>query len=242
MAGLTAVAFIAGFVSSIAGAGGMIVLPFLLWAGVPPINALATNKFQSVFGTLSSTINYFRLGQLELKPLLPAILCAFVGACAGTLSVQFIPLAVLEKTLPFLLLFLALYFALSPRIADVDSSPRVTPVLFNRLVGGGLGFYGGFFGPGMGSFFIIAFASLLGFNMRKAAAATKPLVLVTNTTAMLIFLWGGYIVWELAIVMAFAQAIGARFGSGLVVKKGVALVKPMLILCTLAIAIKLLLP
>jgi len=239
--GLTAVAFVAGFVSSIAGAGGMIVLPFLLWAGVPPLNALATNKFQSVFGTLSSTVNFLRRGQLQIKPLLPAIVCAFVGACAGTVAVQFLALSVLEAALPYLLLLVALFFALSPRISDTDSEPLMSAPVFNGAVGGGIGFYGGFFGPGMGSFYAIAFAALRGFGMRKATAATKPLVLVTNTTAMLIFLWEGYIVWELALVMALAQALGARIGSGLVMRKGLVLVKPLLIICTVAIATKLLL-
>jgi len=239
--GLTGVAFVAGFVSSIAGAGGMIVLPFLLWAGVPPLNALATNKFQSVFGTLSSTVNFFRRGQLQIKPLLPAIVYAFVGACAGTVAVQFLALSVLEAALPYLLLLVALFFAVSPRISDTDSEPLMPAPVFNGAVGGGIGFYGGFFGPGMGSFYAIAFAALRGFNMRKATAATKPLVLVTNTTAMLIFLWQDYIVWELALVMAFAQALGARVGSGLVMRKGLVLVKPLLIICTVAIATKLLL-
>ncbi len=218
----------------------MIVLPFLLWAGIPPINALATNKFQSVFGTLSSTINFFRRGELALKPLIPAILCSFVGACAGTMAVQFLPLEMLEAILPYLLILLAIYFMFSPRISDQDSSPRMSPGRFNVLIGGGIGFYGGFFGPGMGSFFAIAFAALLGFNMRKATASTKPLVLITNTTAMLIFLWGGYIVWELALVMALAQAVGAYFGSRMVLSRGTALIKPMLILCTIAIALRLL--
>ena len=234
-------AFSAGFVSAIAGAGGMIVLPFLLWAGVPPINALATNKFQSVFGTLSSTINFLRKGQLEIRPLLPAIGCAFIGACLGTFAVQFIPLEWLEAVLPYLLILLAVYFSFSPRISDSEAPPRISPAAFNVLIGGGIGFYGGFFGPGMGSFFAVAFAGLLGFNMRKATASTKPLVLITNTTAMIIFMWGGYIVWKLAIIMAIAQIVGAKLGSGMVMTKGVALIKPLLIFCTIAIAIKLLL-
>ncbi len=219
----------------------MIVLPFLLWAGVPPINALATNKFQSVFGTLSSTINFLRRGQLDLRPLIPSIACAFFGACAGTFAVQYMPLEWLEKALPYLLILLAAYFAFSPRISDADSPSRISPGSFSLLIGGGIGFYGGFFGPGMGSFFAVAFAGLLGFNMRKATASTKPLVLITNTTAMIIFMWGGYIVWELAIVMASAQVLGARLGSTMVMRKGVALIKPLLIVCTVAIALKLLL-
>ena len=237
--GLTLVAFIAGFVSSIAGAGGLIVLPVLLWAGVPPLNALATNKFQSVFGTLSSTLNFFRKGHLDLKPLRPALAYALVGSCLGTTLVQRLDPRLLESLLPYLLLVLAIYFAFSPRIADEDSSPRVSQKVFNPLVGGGMGFYGGFFGPGMGSFYAVAFAALRGFNMRKATASTKPLVLVTNTTAMVIFIAGGHLWWGLAIAMAVAAFIGARLGSNLVITRGTALVRPAIVLATMAIAVKL---
>ena len=93
----------------------------------------------------------------------------------------------------------------------------------------------------MGSFFAIAFASFRGFNMRKATAFTKPLVLIVNTTSMVIFLWGGHIVWGLAIAMAASQIVGARLGSNLVIHRGVTLIKPIIVLMTLAIAFKLLL-
>jgi len=230
---------VAGFISSIAGAGGMIVLPFLLWMGVPPIHALATNKFQSVFGTLSSTINFFRKGHIDFQTLWPAIACAFVGACLGTLMVQRLPLDWLETLMPGLLILLALYFAFSPRISNQDSNPRISHKAFSVWVGGGVGFYGGFFGPGMGSIYAVLFASLLGYNMRRATASTKPLVLVTNTTSMLIFMWQGYVVWELALVMALAQFIGARLGSEVVINRGVKVVKPVIIIMTIAIATKL---
>ena len=214
----------------------MIVLPFLLMAGVPPLNALATNKFQSVGGTASSTINFMRRGHLDLRPLLPSVLCAIVGSAIGAFTVQSLPLNLLETLLPYLLIILALYFAFSPRVSDQDSAPRLSFRHFHWLVGGGIGLYGGFFGPGMGSFLAIAFVSLLGFNMGKATAATKPLILATNGTAMLVFVFGGYVVWELAIPMTIAQIVGARIGSAMVMKSGTALVKPLIIFVTIAIA------
>ncbi|AAZ24304.1 hypothetical protein CPS_2446 [Colwellia psychrerythraea 34H] len=238
--GLTAVAFIAGFISSIAGAGGAIVLPVLLWAGLPPLNALATNKFQSVFGTLSSTINFFRKGYIDLKALRPALCYAFVGSVIGTYLVQQISTDYLSVMMPYLLIVLALYMMFSPTITDEDLPPKISEKAFAPFIGGGIGLYGGFFGPGMGSFFAVAFASLRGFNMRKATAFTKPLVLIVNTTSMIIFLWGGHIVWSLAITMAASQVVGARLGSNLVIHRGVALIKPLIVLMTLAIAIKLL--
>ena len=238
--GLIVVAFIAGFISSIAGAGGAIVLPILLWAGLPPLNALATNKFQSVFGTLSSTINFFRKGHIDLHALLPALRYAFVGSVLGTCLVQQISTDYLSLMMPYLLILLALYMLLSPTLTDEDLPPKILDNVFAPVIGGGIGLYGGFFGPGMGSFFAIAFTTLRGFNMRKATAFTKPLVLVVNTTSMVIFLLGGHIVWGLALAMAASQVVGARLGSNLVIHHGTTLIKPVIVIMTLAVALKLL--
>ncbi|WP_226667774.1 TSUP family transporter [Microbulbifer aggregans] len=238
---LTTVAFAAGFISSIAGAGGMITLPALLWAGIPPLDALGTNKFQSVFGTFSSALNFFQKGHLSLASLWPGLLAASAGAALGTWSVTRLGGEQLQTLLPILLVAISLYFAFSPRISDIDSKPRMTNGWFNLLVGGGIGFYGGFFGPGMGSFYALAFAALLGYNMRSATAHTKPLVLATNATSMVIFILGGHLLLGLALCMSVAQFIGARLGSNLVISRGAGLVKPVIIAATLLVALKLLL-
>ncbi len=234
------VGFFAGFISAIAGSGGLVVLPVLLAAGVPPLNALATNKFQSVFGTLSSTINFFRKGHLDLKPLRQALIYAFIGAALGTLLIQQIDTAVLKQLLPWVLIVMAIYVALSPRMSDEDSEPRWPESRFNRVIGGGIGFYGGFLGPGMGSFFAVAFSALRGYNLRKATANTKPLVLITNATSMVLFIFAGHVLWTLAIAMAVAQIVGARLGSQLVISRGAKLIQPVMVVIILLLAIKLL--
>lgn len=236
--GLFAVAFAAGFISSIAGAGGMVVLPVLLWTGMPVLNALATNKFQSVFGTLSSTLNFFRKGHIDLIALKLALLCAFVGALIGTLVVQSINADFLKAIIPYALIAIALYMLVSPDISDEDSKPKLAKLPFDVAVGGGLGFYGGVFGPGMGSFFAAAFAGLRGCSMPKATAYTKPLVLITNFTSMVVFIYAGQVLWLLAIPMACAQVLGARIGSNLVISRGTQLIKPMIIIATVLIALK----
>jgi len=109
------------------------------------------------------------------------------------------------------------------------------------LLGGGLGLYGGFFGPGMGSFAAAAFAGLRGYNMRRATASTKPVVLVTNVTSMVIFMAGGHVIWSLVAAMAVAQIIGARLGSNMVIHRGAALVRPVIVVVTAAIAVRLML-
>ena len=237
---LIAVAFIAGFISAIAGGGGMIILPSLLSAGIPPINALATGKFQSVFGTLTSTINYIRSGRLNTKRAFPALIYAFIGACIGVAFVQYFDPGVLSKLLPFLLILVALYVIFSPHISDQDEKPILAKNKFDALIGTGTGIYGGFFGPGMGSFLIFIYHRFRGNGLSNAVINSKPVILITNTTAMVLFTLGGHVVWILALSMSAAQIVGAHFGAKLVLRKGAKFIKPILAGTTIVLAIKLL--
>jgi uncharacterized membrane protein YfcA len=158
---------------------------------------------------------------------------------AGTLLVQQLDKAFLDRLLPLILIVLAGYFAFSPHISDQDARPRLSGRAFAPLVGGGLGVYGGFFGPGMGSFSAAAFAGLRGFNIRRATASTKPVVLVTNVTSMGVFILGGHVIWSLVAAMAIAQVLGARMGSNLVIRRGTALVRPVIVVFTVLIAARL---
>jgi uncharacterized membrane protein YfcA len=144
---LVAVAFFAGLIPSIAGSGGILTLPALLWVGLSPLTALATNKAQSTVGTLSSTWNFFRRGHLEVKPLMVSI----IGSIAGTLTVQSVDGATLSRLIPFLLLGIAVYFLMSPKVKQTDSAPILGLNAFACTAALAMGFYGGFFGPGMGS-------------------------------------------------------------------------------------------
>jgi uncharacterized membrane protein YfcA len=237
---LTFVAFFAGLFSAVAGAGGMITLPVLMWAGLPPINAMATNKVQSAIGTLSSTINFFRKGHIDFKTLWPGLITAFVGAMLGVFCFRLLGNDVLKSVLPILLIAASVYFLFSPKVSDEDSNAKLTTNQFNLWVALGMGFYGGFFGPGMATFFAMAFIALLGYNSRKATAHTKPLVLVINGSSAVVFIIAGDVYWTLAICMAVAQFVGARIGSNLVISKGSKIIRPALILASLVIAVKLL--
>ncbi|MEZ5528877.1 MAG: TSUP family transporter [Porticoccaceae bacterium] len=237
---LVVIAFIAGFVSSIAGAGGVLTLPALLWAGLPPISALATNKLQSTLGTLSSTWNFFRKGHLDLKPLLPSMATAFIGSCAGTLTVQQVGNETLSRLIPALLIVIGLYFLITPRVTDEHREGRLTHMQFAFTAAPLMGFYGGFFGPGMGSIFPFLMVWLMGYGLRKATAQTKAMVLAVNGVSATIFIIGGHVIWPLAIAMSLAQIIGARLGSNLVISRGAALVQPVIIAVTLIVALKLL--
>ena len=239
-ASLIGVAFFAGLLSSIAGSGGILTLPALLWAGLPPLSALATNKVQSSIGTLSSAWNFFRQGHIHIKPLLPVLLMGFIGSVVGTLAVQQLDSEILLKLIPFLLIAIALYFVLMPKASAATPQPKISQAWFACTAGLGMGFYGGFFGPAMGSIFPFLLVWLVARNLVTATAETKLMILVVNGTSALIFIAGGHVVWGLAIGMSIAQMIGARLGSNLVMKRGSSFVQPIIITVTLLMAIKLL--
>ena len=191
---LVGVAFFAGLISSIAGSGGILTLPALLWAGLPPLNALATNKVQSAIGTLSSAWNFFRQGHIDIKPLLPVLLMGFIGSVIGTLAVQQLDSEILLKLIPFLLIAIAAYFLLMPKVSEANSQPKINQAWFACTAGLGMGFYGGFFGPAMGSIFPFLLVWLMARDLVTATAETKLMIVVVNGTSALLFIAGGHVV------------------------------------------------
>ena len=131
---LAAAAFVAGFVDSIAGGGGMITVPALLLAGLSPVESLATNKLQGLFGAASATISYASKGHVDLRRQLPSAVLSCAGAALGALLATVLPGEWLELVLPFMLIAIALYFALKPSMDDVDRHQRMTPFLFGLVV------------------------------------------------------------------------------------------------------------
>ncbi|MCB1802310.1 MAG: TSUP family transporter [Gammaproteobacteria bacterium] len=238
---LTAVAAVAGMIDAIAGGGGLLALPALLWAGLPPVQALATNKLQGTFGTATASYRFIRGGEIDWRRLKVPILMTFIGAVSGTLAVQRLGSALLEDMVPVLLIAFALYFLLSPRIGDQDAQHRISHNLFGLLIGFGVGFYDGFFGPGTGTLFAVGHMLLLGQNMVNATINTKLLNFTSNVVALVFFLSGGHVLWVAGLVMALGQMLGAYVGSNMVIDKGTRLIRPLLIIMSLVISIKLLL-
>jgi uncharacterized membrane protein YfcA len=238
---LFAVGIVAGTVDSIAGGGGLITVPALLSAGLPPAMALGTNKLQSTFGSFSATHYHYSKKTFDPSKIKALILFTFLGSALGTFLIQTMDPSMLNKAIPFMLMGFAVYFSLSPRLGDVDSHQRMHYTAFSVAMGSVIGFYDGFFGPGTGSFWALAFVSLLGFNLSKATAHSKVLNFVSNITSLAVFLMGGKIIWTVGLLMGAGQFIGARIGSHLVIKKGTRLIKPLLIAISLIMSIKLLL-
>lgn len=233
-------AFFGGFMDSIAGGGGLITVPALLLAGFNPVQAIATNKLQGLFGTGSATIAYASGGHVDLKSQLPAAALAFVGAVCGALAITIVPGDMLRGFLPLLLIAVALFFLLKPKISDLDGARRISPLLFGLFVVPVIGFYDGAFGPGTGSFLMLSFVMLAGFGMLKATAHTKLLNFGSNVGGFLTFALAGVVVWKIGFMMGLLQFAGARLGAMLAMKKGARLIRPLLIVVCLALAAKLL--
>lgn len=234
-------ALAAGLVDAMAGGGGLITLPALLWAGLGPLEALATNKAQGVFGTAAASVNFLRQGLIEPRRAALAFVLAFTGAAGGVLLLRHLGGDIPPWLIPALLILFALYFLVSPRVSDLDAHQRLGEVPFALLIALPIGCYDGFFGPGTGTFFAMGYVALLGYNLRRATAHTKLLNFASNLAAILFFIPGGHVLWRYGLVMALGQIIGAWIGSHLVLRHGARLIRPLLVAVSLALSLKLLL-
>ncbi|OON39103.1 hypothetical protein BTJ39_15815 [Izhakiella australiensis] len=240
LAGLFAVAVLAGFIDSIAGGGGLITIPALLSAGLSPAQSLATNKLQAVGGSFSASLYFVRSGVVSLATQKRNILLTLIGSVSGALLVQHVDSAILRQILPLLVMGIGFYFLLMPRLGSEDRQHRLSGVPFALVAGGCVGFYDGFFGPGAGSFYALAFVTLAGFNLAKATAHAKVLNFTSNVGGLLLFMLGGKVVWGVGLVMLCGQVIGARLGAGMVLSKGQSLIRPMVVIVSALMSAKLL--
>ncbi|HEB96133.1 MAG TPA: hypothetical protein ENI96_06860 [Sedimenticola thiotaurini] len=232
---------LAGMVDAVAGGGGLITLPVLLAAGLAPTEALATNKLQGSAGTLSSSLYFVRHGQVQPGRIVLLIACTFAGSATGTLLVQHLSSGFLTRLIPLLLILIALYFWFGPPLREEESRQRLPLWAFALLIGFGVGFYDGFFGPGAGTFFAFGFVLLLGYDLVKATAHTKMLNLTSNLASLLFFAAGGQVLWGIGLTMAAGQFIGAHLGARLVLRRGARLIRPLIVLVSILISLKLLL-
>lgn len=217
---------LAGLVDSIAGGGGMIALPALLFVGLPPQQALGTLKLQGSFGTLSASYTYIKKGQASLPEAMTGILATLAGATGGSCLVQQMDPAFVKPAIPFMLLVVFLFTLFSKNLGYSDRKPHMSAPLFYLVFGVSLGFYDGFFGPGTGSFWTVAMMSLLGLNMTKATGYTKIMNFTSNFVALIWFIIGGNVCYTIGLVMAVGQLIGARVGASLAIHNGTRFIRP----------------
>jgi uncharacterized membrane protein YfcA len=237
---LTADAFVAGFVNSIAGGGGLVTLPALLAVGLPPQLAIGTNKGQAVFGAFTSAAQYWRLESLDRERVALGFGAGFVGSWIGARAMLAVPLGAM-RVIAMVLLLAAAALALARR--NVVAAPRaLSPGVARAALVGialGLGAYDGFFGPGTGTMLVIAFSTVFGDSLTRASGNAKIVNFASNLAAFATYLVHGTILWRIAVPMAVANVIGSAAGAHVAVKNGDRLVRGVVLIVVLAVVIKL---
>ncbi|ETT02611.1 TSUP family transporter [Providencia sp. PROV188] len=234
------VALLAGFIDSIAGGGGLLTIPALLSVGITPVETLATNKLQAIGGSFSATLYFARRKAINLREQIFPVVMTIIGAMLGAILIQSIDTAFLKQLLPVMVICVGLYFLLTPSLGVQDRPQRVSMPIFGVAAGMSIGFYDGAFGPGTGSFLALAYVLLLGYNLAKATAHAKLLNFASNFGSLIFFIIGGHVLWVLGFVMLAGQMVGARLGARLVLTKGQKLIRPMIVVISLLMSIKLL--
>lgn len=225
--------FLAGLVDAIGGGGGLISLPAYLLAGVPVHNAIATNKLSSACGTTLATARFICQGLVNWRLALPTIIFAVLGSSLGANLSMATPEGIMERIL-FVILPVVAFLVLNPKTfhdnveADVILNRRtcITAVLSSFVVG----VYDGFYGPGTGTFLIVAFTVFARLNIRTANAQAKVINLTTNITSLTIFILNGQVVFLLGIAAALCNMAGNYVGAGLAMTKGSRITRPVIIL------------
>ena len=219
--------FVAGYIDSIAGGGGMIQVPVLLYSGIPPIFVLATNKMASLFGTLMATIKYFLSKKISLKVVSIAIIPCLVASYIGSKLVMYIPDNIIQWAI-----LIAIPIALIVLLKKSSDIKEENTELSNKnivLTTAPIGFYDGILGPGTGTYMTIAMKKFLHLDYIVATASTKPLNLATNVGSAIAFVLAGKVLWIIAVPMAIANMLGSYVGSHYAIKGGEVFIKKVLI-------------
>jgi hypothetical protein len=236
--GLFLVGLLAGFVDAIAGGGGLLCLPALMNLGIGPEVALGTNKGQGVFGTATSLHRFFRSNLLDRRRAAQSFLPALLGAAAGAMVVSQLARRILTPLIIALLAAVAVLMIVQ-RAPTVALPPRTRPMWLAAAVALALGFYDGFFGPGTGTFLILAYAHLWRDGLDAASANAKVVNFASNLAAMVTFALHGWIIWKFALPMAVGQILGGYLGAHLTIRVGRQLVRWAVVVVSIALIVRL---
>lgn len=234
---LIGVAFVAGLIDAVAGGGGLLTVPAILAAGLPPHFALGTNKGQSVFGSAAALVTYLRRDAVDLKLARFTFPLGALGSVCGALLVLAISPSGLRPIVIVLLPCAALTL-LWPRRESTGPAPR-NRLLIASALALGIGAYDGFFGPGTGTFLVIGFALFLHAPLLQATADAKIINFASNLAAVGMFASQGKILWSVALPMALAQIAGGALGAHLAVRGGAPLIRIVVLCIVVALVIKL---
>ncbi len=233
---------LAGFVDAIGGGGGLISLPAYLIAGLPAHNAIATNKLSAACGTALATFRFARQGFIDWRMALPGMAAALVGAWCGAHLSLLVDSDVLTKVLYVILPLTAILVLRKDTLKE-----RETPAPYTRrtaLIAAAaalvIGVYDGFYGPGTGTFLIIAFSLLAKMDVRSANGQCKAINLTTNVTSLVVFLRSGQAVIALGLAAAVCNMIGGWLGAGLALRAGAKITRPVILLVLVLLLLKVL--
>ncbi|MFJ6941056.1 sulfite exporter TauE/SafE family protein [Streptomyces sp. NPDC101132] len=235
----------AGWVDAVVGGGGLIQLPALMLglpSSLPPAYALATNKAVSIVGTSGAAVTYVRRTPVDVKLSVRIGLAALAGSMGGALLAGGISKDVLRPAIMVILLLVAAFVIFRP---SFGSAPATGPVTRQRvllailLAGGGIGFYDGLVGPGTGTFLVLALTALLHLDLVTASATTKIVNVCTNLGALVMFSYQGYVLWQLAALMAVFNLAGGMIGARMALKKGSGFVRGVLLSVVCVLVVKL---
>jgi len=239
---LLAAAFLAGGIDAVVGGGGLIQIPALFTAfpGQTAATLFGTNKCASVIGTTSAGWRYMKQVKVPWLTVLPAAMAAFIFSFFGAMAVSWLPKESLRPVLLILLIFSAVYTLRKP-----DFGGRHQPVHRGRkeiflalCLGGLIGFYDGFFGPGTGSFLIFLFIRFFGFDFLHASASAKLVNITTNLAALAYFIPHGYWLPVLALIMALCNLAGAQVGVRLALRYGNAFIRQFFLITVLLLIVR----
>lgn len=233
--------FLAAFVDSIAGGGGLISMPVLLLSGLPPHIALGTNKFGGSFGCLSSAYRYAKSGATNKNLLKKLIPFTILGSILGVTCVLSISDEILNIMVFIMILSVAIYTYKSKTLGTENKFEELTNknIKLGIIMAFSLGFYDGFFGPGTGTFLVFALIKIYNFDFLHASANTKILNFTSNFTALILFIINGQIFYKIAIFYAISMILGGYVGAKVAIKKGSTLIKPIFLIMALCVCAKL---
>lgn len=235
-------AFCAGWIDAVVGGGGLLQLPaLLLIPGISPVQALATNKLASVFGTATSSATYYRRAKPDLRTALPMAIIALIGSFGGAAVATVLPPAAFKPIIVIALLAVALFTAFRPQMG------AATQLRFHGhkhhimagAAGLGIGFYDGMIGPGTGTFLVITLVALLGYDFLQASAKAKIVNLATNAGALMLFIPHGAVLWLLGGILAIANVAGSYLGSRMAISRGTTFIRVVFLVVVIALIGKL---
>lgn len=234
-------AFIAGYIDSIAGGGGLISLPAFIFAGLPVHNAVATNKLASTMGTTIATIRYALNGYMVKTFVAVGVACGLIGSYCGSNLLLLTSDTAIKVIMLVALPFIA-FFVLKTKDLDAfskDPLPHRKALAITAVIALVVGVYDGFYGPGTGTFLMMLLPALAHQDVRTAAGTTKAINLSTNAAALVVFLVNGTVLLPLGLAAGVFNIAGNYLGAGKFTKAGASIVRPVMIVVLVLFAVKL---